>query len=245
MPAEGVPVIDVDVRTRSGPVPLPPSPWVFPDCSKAPAEGPAASGGDYRPATIVAAYRAGAFPWPHEEDDRLWFSPDPRAVLPPLGFHMTRRLARTIRAGRFRVSLDGAFDRVIDLCSTVHSGTWITPRLKAGYCELHRLGWAHSFEVWTADDELAGGLYGLGVGALYGAESMFHLVTDASKVAVAAMVQHVRGIGVQLIDLQVLNPHTASLGGIEIPRATYLDTLRRIVDQPVDWTRPRNQPAAG
>lgn len=245
MGADLMPEIEVDVRTRTGPAPLPPCPWVFPDCSVAPADGPAAAGGDYHPETIVAAYRAGAFPWPHEDEEFLWFSPDPRAVIPLDGFHLSRRLARTIRSGRFHVSLDAAFDRVIDLCSTLHSDTWITPALKDGYRELHRLGWAHSFEVWDGDGALAGGLYGLAVGGLYGAESMFHLATDASKVAVAAMVQHVRRIGVQIVDVQVLNAHTASLGAVEISRAVYLETLRAILDRPVQWTGPGRGPSAG
>jgi len=205
----------------------------FPDPRNAGPEGIVGWGGDFAPGTIVKAYRHGIFPWPHPQQEFLWFSPHPRAILPLSGLHVSRRLARTIRQGRFRVSLDAAFAQVLAACAVREEGTWITPAYRRAYALLHQLGWAHSFEVWTVDGALAGGLYGLNVGGLFGAESMFHTVTDASKVAMVAMVQHCRTAGVSLIDVQVLTPHLERMGAIEIPRDDYLARLRDVVDEPV------------
>ena len=124
---------------------------------------------------------AGSFPGSYDERMLLWWSPDPRAILPPDGLHVARRLARTLRQGRFRVTLNAAFPEVIDACAA-RAETWITPAIREAYVQLHRLGWAHSVEVWV-DATLAGGLYGLAVGGLFAAESMFHRARDASKVA--------------------------------------------------------------
>ncbi len=121
-------------------------------------------------------------------------------------------------------------------CAEARSdGTWITPRLVAGYMELHRLGWAHSVEVWTPDGRLAGGLYGVAVGGLFGAESMFHNETDASKAAMVALLQHARAIGVELIDVQVTTDHTERMGAVEIPRSEYLKRLRSVTAKGVSW----------
>jgi leucyl/phenylalanyl-tRNA--protein transferase len=193
------------------------------------------TGGDFEPATIVAAYRAGIFPWPHDEIEHAWFSPDPRAIIPVGGLHIARRLARTVRSGHFRVTLDAAFEHVMIACAVRTDGTWITPALIDGYTRLHQFGWAHSFEAWAADGSLAGGLYGVGVGGMFGAESMFHHATDASKVAMVAMMQHAERIGLQLIDIQVLTPHTESMGAVEISRAEYLERLGRALEAEVDW----------
>lgn len=153
----------------------------------------------------------------------LWWSPDPRAILPLDGLHVARRLARTLRQGRFRVTLNAAFPEVIDGCAA-RTETWITPAVREAYVQLHRLGWAHSIEVWV-DATLAGGLYGLSVGGLFAAESMFHRVRDASKVAVIALVEHARRVGTTLIDVQMPTEHLASLGVIAIERADYLRRL--------------------
>ncbi|MBN9494486.1 leucyl/phenylalanyl-tRNA--protein transferase [bacterium] len=206
-------------------MPLPPSPYAFPDARSAPGDGPAAMGADFEPSTLVAAYRAGYFPWPQPEAEYLWYSPDPRAILPVGGLHVSRRLARTIRSGRFPVTVDAAFERVILACADRPEGTWITENIVDGYLRLHELGWAHSFETWTEDGRLAGGLYGLRVGGLFGAESMFHHVTDASKVAMAAMMQWAESTSISLIDVQVLTPHTARMGAVEIPREDYRSML--------------------
>jgi leucyl/phenylalanyl-tRNA--protein transferase len=187
-------------------------------------------GADFAPETIIAAYRSGYFPWPHEEIEMLWFSPDPRAIIPIGGLHVSRRLARLLRRLPFAVSIDRAFDQVIAACAVRDDDqTWITPRYMVGYRQLHRLGWAHSFEVW-AQGELVGGLYGIRVGRMFGAESMFHRRTDASKVAMAAMMQWAEDEGIVLVDVQVLTPHTQRMGAVEIPRDEYLARLDAAIE---------------
>ncbi|MGI8925576.1 MAG: leucyl/phenylalanyl-tRNA--protein transferase [Tepidiformaceae bacterium] len=188
-----------------------------------------AEGADFQPETVVAAYRAGCFPWPHPPRERLWFSPNPRAVIFPGGLRVSRRLARTVRQGRFTVSIDTAFAEVMAGCAR-RDDTWITPALVAGYASLHDAGWAHSIEAWSADGALAGGLYGVRGGRLFGAESMFHAVADASKVAMVAMMEWAAAAEIGLVDVQVLNAHTASMGAIEVPRAEYLRLAARAME---------------
>ena len=224
-------VIPLAIHDPGPPQELWPCPFEFPDPRNAGPDGIVGWGGDFGPGTLVAAYRKGIFPWPHPQEERLWFSPDPRAILPFGGLHVARRLARTIRQGRFRVSLDVSFAQVVAACAVREEGTWITPAYRRAYTLLHELGWAHSFEVWTADGTLAGGLYGLNVGGLFGAESMFHTVSGASKVAMVAMVQHCRDVGVSLIDVQLLTPHLERMGAVEITRDEYLARLRDVVDE--------------
>jgi len=226
----------IDLQNCAPPVTVPLSPSRYAFHAPRKGDGLVGFGGDFAPETIAGAYREGAFPWPHDDVDELWYSPDPRAVIPVAGLHISRRLRRTIRCGRFRVSLDRAFEHVIAGCAGREEGTWITPAIIFAYSELHDRGWAHSFEVWTADDELVGGLYGLGVGAMFGAESMFHRVSDASKVAMVALVEHAARIGVELIDVQVLTEHTARMGAVEVPRAEYLRRLEEALRREVDWS---------
>lgn len=214
------------------PAPLPACRVQFPDPARADAEGLLAHGGDLEPATLIAAYRRGIFPWPYDEEPLLWWSPDPRAILPLGALHVSRSLARTMRQGRFRVTLNAAFPAVIDGCAA-REETWITTTMCAAYVRLHALGWAHSLEVWGPDGRLAGGLYGVAVGGLFAAESMFHQVRDASKVAVVALVEHARRVGVTLLDVQVPSPHLASLGARTVPRAEYLALLADALDRPV------------
>jgi leucyl/phenylalanyl-tRNA--protein transferase len=208
-------------------VPVGESAWRFPPASAASAEGLLAIGADFAPATLLQAYRCGIFPWPHGDLDRLWWSPSERGVLVPSRVHISRRLARTIRQERFRATINTAFEAVIDACTVREEGTWITPNLRDAFLHLHQLGWAHSVEVRTADGALAGGLYGLALGGLFAAESMFHRERDASKVAVVALAQHGQAAGIELVDAQMLTPHLASLGFMEITRDDY---LRRIAD---------------
>lgn len=237
--------VDVVSRTAGPPQPLPPCLWEFPDVQLAPAHGCLGEGGDFTPSTIVTAYRHGVFPWPQAAAEKLWFSPDPRAVIPLDGLHISRRLGRTLRMNRFTATADADFESVIRACADGRpEGTWITPSLVEGYVALHRLGWAHSVEVWTQAGDLAGGLYGVGVGTMFGAESMFHTVRDASKVAVVALTQHLIAIGVELLDIQVITEHTASMGAIEIPRSEYLGRLTRALRKNVDWSR-HVRPAGG
>jgi leucyl/phenylalanyl-tRNA---protein transferase len=215
----------------------------FPDPRRADAAGLVASGGDLEPSTLIAAYRRGIFPWPAEGIDLLWWSPDPRAVLPLDGLHVSRRLGQTLRQRRFRVTVDADFAGVMTGCTDRGAEeTWITPALRAAYERLHALGWAHSVEVWTLDGSLAGGLYGVVVGGLFAAESMFHRVTDASKIALVALVQQCRTTGIELLDVQMPTAHLASLGAVTIRRAEYLRRLAAVVDRPVNFTAAASVP---
>lgn len=228
-------MLDITVAPTPSPARLPACRFRFPDPARADAEGLIAHGGDLEPGTIVAAYRQGIFPWPYDESSMLWWSPDPRAVLPLDALHVSRSLARTLRRGRFRVTLNAAFEAVIDGCAA-REETWITPSMRAAYVRLHGLGWAHSVEVWGTDGGLAGGLYGVAIGGLFAAESMFHRLTDASKVAVVALVQHARRVGTTLLDVQVPSDHLSTLGARAIARAEYLTRLAAAVRKPVAFT---------
>ena len=209
----------------------------FPDPRRAGADGLLAVGGDLEPATLVAAYRAGIFPWPVEDVDLAWWSPDPRAVIPLDGLHVSRRLAQTLRQARFRVTIDGDFGGVVAACADRgEAATWITPALRTAYERLHALGWAHSVEVWTPDGTLAGGLYGVTVGGLFAAESMFHRVRDASKIALVALVQQCRTAGLVLLDVQMPSAHLESMGAVTLPRREYLRRLGAAVDLAVNFT---------
>jgi leucyl/phenylalanyl-tRNA--protein transferase len=192
-------------------------------------EGLVAVGGDLSPDRLLEAYARGIFPFYDESLPILWWSPDPRAIIEIGGLHVSRRLARTVRSGKFQVTFDTAFREVMTRCAIrPNSGTWIMPEMIDAYCELHRMGYARSVEVWH-EGMLAGGVYGVTIGAFFAAESMFTLVRDASKVALVHLMNRLQAREFQLFDIQYLNPHTASLGGIEIPRREYLRRLRRAV----------------
>jgi leucyl/phenylalanyl-tRNA---protein transferase len=193
--------------------------------------GLVAVGGDLRPGRLLAAYRQGIFPWYGEGEPVCWWSPDPRAVFELDGLHISRRLRRTLRSGRFEVTVDRDFAGVIRGCADrPGEGTWITLEMVAAYEELHRLGHAHSVEAWHAG-QLAGGVYGVAVGGLFAGESMFTRVRDASKVALAHLVERLRERGFRLFDIQFLTDHTERLGAVEIPRKEYLHRLRDAVRQ--------------
>jgi leucyl/phenylalanyl-tRNA---protein transferase len=210
----------------------PPSRWAFPPAEDAPTRAPLGIGADLEPGTLLAAYRAGIFPWPDDAGRLLWWSPDPRAVMPLDGFHESRSLARARR--RFVLTRNRAFADVMRGCGSTHGPTWITPGMLNAYVRLHDLGWAHSIEVWRGG-ELAGGVYGVAVGGLFAAESMFHRARDASKVALAALVDHLRDRAFGLLDVQLLTPHLASLGAIEVAREAYLAGLAAVLGNPVTW----------
>jgi leucyl/phenylalanyl-tRNA--protein transferase len=175
--------------------------------------------------TLVHAYRSGVFPWFGESDPILWWSPDPRAVFELDGLHVSRRLARTVRSGKFDLTIDRAFGKVIRGCADRDGGTWITRAMIAAYERLHRLGVAHSVEAWQGQ-ELAGGIYGVALGGFFSGESMFSRVSDASKVALAFLAGHLRSQRFHLFDTQVLTAHTTRMGAVELPRRDYLQRLR-------------------
>jgi leucyl/phenylalanyl-tRNA--protein transferase len=210
------------------------APVRFPDPARADAEGLVAVGGDLSAPRLLAAYRAGIFPWFDERMPPLWWSPDPRAVITPASLHVARRLARTLRSGRFTVTWDAAFAEVMRACGEDRSdGTWITSDMRVAYGELHARGHAHSVEVWQGE-ELAGGIYGVHVGAVFAAESMFHRRTDASKVALVALARRLFAAGVECMEVQFLTPHLRRLGAVEIPRPGYLALLHGGRDRTID-----------
>jgi leucyl/phenylalanyl-tRNA---protein transferase len=195
--------------------------------------GLVAVGGDLRPETLLRAYRSGIFPWYNEGDPVLWWSPDPRGIFELDRFYLSRRLERTIRAGKFRLTINQAFHDVMLGCAD-RDGTWITPDMLAAYIRLHELGNAHSIETWSGD-RLVGGVYGIAIGGFFSGESMFHRERDASKVALAYLIEYLRVRGFMLFDSQVLTEHTASLGAIDIPRAEYLIRLKKALEVPITF----------
>jgi leucyl/phenylalanyl-tRNA---protein transferase len=190
-----------------------------------------AAGGDLSPARLMAAYRRGIFPWYSPGQPVLWWSPDPRTVLFPEEFRVSRSLAKTLRNGGFGVTMDQDFAAVIDGCAAprAHSlGTWITPEMREAYLELHRRGHAHSVEA-RLDGEIVGGLYGVRLGGVFFGESMFSRARDASKVALAQLVAVCRRNSIAVIDCQLASRHLASLGARGIPRAQFQALLREWV----------------
>jgi len=179
------------------------------------------------PEGIELAYRHGIFPMADERSGEvLWFRPDPRAVIPLDGFHVSRSLARTLRRGRLEVRVDTAFETVMRGCADRPEGSWISERFVEVYGALHRAGKAHSLEAWR-DRRLVGGVYGLALGGAFMAESMFHRETDASKVALAALVGRLSERGFTVLDVQYMTPHLESLGAVEITRREYERRLER------------------
>jgi len=179
---------------------------------------------------VLLAYRSGIFPMPLQRDAVMaWWSPDPRAVIPLDGLHVSRSLRKSL--GAFEIRIDTAFEDVIDGCADPRRpGRWINREIRAAYLRLHELGWVHSIEAWSrVDGQLAGGLYGVAVGGLFAGESMFHRVTDASKAALVALVDLLRDDGVdgsgRLLDVQWQTRHLATLGAIELARTEYLQRL--------------------
>jgi leucyl/phenylalanyl-tRNA--protein transferase len=212
-------------------------PRFFPPPTATTPDGLLCVGGRLEPEWLVDAYSHGIFPWPiWEHEPMVWWSPDPRAIIPLDGFHVSRRLRRTLRSGKFQVTCDRDFEGVIRDCATVlgrgPGNTWLTPSMIAAYCRMHELGHAHSVEVWCKG-ELAGGTYGIAIGGLFAAESMFHRERDASTVAIAHLVHHLRARGYQLLDIQQWTPHTGRLGAKEIPRLDYLRRLAAVSKLPI------------
>jgi leucyl/phenylalanyl-tRNA--protein transferase len=195
-------------------------------------DGLVAVGGDLSPARLLLAYRMGIFPWYSEGTEILWWSPDPRAVIETSAVHCSRSLARRLRRADFSFTFDQAFVEVMNGCGDRTEGTWILPEMVTAYHELHRRGHAHSFEVWQ-NSRLVGGLYGVHIGGLFAAESMFHRVTDASKAVLVTAVTSLHRAGVRLFDVQFRTDHLASMGATELSRSTYLERLETAVDSRV------------
>jgi leucyl/phenylalanyl-tRNA--protein transferase len=177
------------------------------------------------PRVLLSAYAQGVFPMAMEDGEIGWFSPDPRGILPLDSFHVPSRLARVVRRGAFEIHIDRGFERVMRACAASHEdGTWINEAIIRSYVALHERGCAHSVEAWRGGD-LAGGLYGVHLGGAFFGESMFHRVTDASKVALVALVDRLVSRGFTLLDIQWTTEHLEQFGAVEIPREDYLDRL--------------------
>lgn len=209
--------------------------WQLPDPQSAPpGEDLIVLGADLAPGTVLAGYRSGLFPMNVDIDDGSsmlgWWSPDPRGILPLENLRISRSLRASMR--RFTVTMDTCFTEVMRQCADKRrTNGWITEEFIAAYTELHRLGWAHSCEVWNAERNLVGGLYGVRTGGLFAGESMFHRERDASKVALVALVEYLNAQpGPQLLDVQWATDHLVSLGAIEIPRTEYLARLHEVIE---------------
>jgi leucyl/phenylalanyl-tRNA---protein transferase len=206
----------------------------FPDPASALSwpNGLLAAGGDLSPERLMAAYRLGIFPWYEAGQPILWWSPDPRAVIFPDQLHVARRLRRFLAGAPFEGSFDRAFANVVRGCARAGDervGTWITPEMAAAYARLHTLGFAHSVEVWDGET-LAGGLYGVALGRVFFAESMFSRATNASKAAMVFLAQELCRKGFQLMDCQLPSPHLATMGARELPRHRFFALLSALVD---------------
>lgn len=224
-----------------------PLPWLdpasldFPDTALALANpnGLLAAGGDLSPARLLRAYQNGIFPWFSDGQPILWWSPDPRMVLFPTELHVSRSLARTLRSGCFTFSSDQAFAEVLLGCAGPRrgsDGTWLDADMRHAYMDLHRLGHAHSIETWH-DGKLVGGVYGVALDGIFFGESMFSRESDASKAALATLVQALAPAGYRLIDCQVANPHLATLGARQIARQEFTQYLPPAADisRPASW----------
>ncbi|MDR0735903.1 MAG: leucyl/phenylalanyl-tRNA--protein transferase [Zoogloeaceae bacterium] len=216
-------------------------PWLeardaFPPLGTAQPNGLLAASGELTPSRLLDAYRQGIFPWFSAGDPVLWWSPDPRTVLFPAEFRLSRSLNKTLRRGGFCVRLDTAFSRVMASCANVprpgQDGTWITADIQSAYGALHQAGWAHSVETWrmeaNGEKTLIGGLYGVAIGRMFYGESMFAHCADASKIALAHLIRYLRQHEFGLLDCQVRTRHLLSLGAREIPRAEFIKHLSRL-----------------
>jgi leucyl/phenylalanyl-tRNA--protein transferase len=215
---------------------------IFPPVEEAHPTGLLAVGGDLSTERLLAAYRLGIFPWYSENEPILWWSPDPRLIVDLDDFKISRSLRKTINKRTFHVTFDQAFGRVIQACANMpregQPGTWITDEMREAYERLHKVGYGHSVEAWFGG-ELAGGLYGVSLGKVFFGESMFHQRTDASKVALAALVERLRSWNFAFIDAQMTTEHLLRLGAKELPRRVFLKRLGEALRSPTKkgkWT---------
>jgi leucyl/phenylalanyl-tRNA--protein transferase len=202
----------------------------FPDARLANADGLVAIGGDLSVERLLLAYRSGVFPW--TVDPISWWSPNPRGILELDALHVPESLKKVIRKGIFEITVDTAFQEVIESCAAPAPGrrdTWITPKFIEAYVRLHNEGHAHSLECWQ-HGELVGGIYGVAIGGFFAGESMFHRASNASKVALFHLVEHLRERDFALFDIQMLTPVTRQMGGTTIPRERYLQRLEKAVE---------------
>ena len=210
----------------------------FPDPYNAPGDYPLAIGGDLSPERLIFAYSLGIFPWYSEDEPILWWSPDPRMVLFPDELKISRSLKKVLKNKGFEVRFNTAFEDVIKNCATVkrkgQDGTWLTPEMIEAYIRLHKLGFAHSVETYL-DGKLVGGLYGVAIGGVFFGESMFHKVSDASKVAFVHLVKRLKEKGFDIIDCQQSTPHMARFGAREIPRKEFLDIISKSIHKKVSF----------
>jgi leucyl/phenylalanyl-tRNA--protein transferase len=208
---------------------------IFPPPDYADPSGLLAVGGDLSKERLLEAYRLGIFPWYSDDQPILWWSPDPRLVLDLKDFGISRSLRKTLKKGVFQVTFDHAFEQVIQACAVVpraaQNGTWITEEMQEAYINLHGLGYAHSVESWFGG-KLAGGLYGVSLGKAFFGESMFHLKTDASKVALATLVEKLKSWDFHFIDSQMTTEHMVRLGAKELPRRIFLKRLQSALRHP-------------
>ena len=209
----------------------------FPPADRANKDGLLAFGGDLSPRRLIVAYANGIFPWYSEDEPLLWWSLDPRLIIRPGEMKVSKSLKHTLRKGQFEVRIDTNFREVMLHCAETprkdQDGTWIQDEMVDAYCELHDLGIAHSFESYL-DGELVGGLYGIAIGKVFFGESMFHTVTDASKVAFYHLHQFLKEHGFKLIDCQQETRHLMSLGAYSIPRKDFLEELKTLT-QEASW----------
>lgn len=211
---------------------------LFPDPRRYDAEGLVAIGGSLTPKRLEAAYRGGIFPWYGEGYMPLWWSPDPRGLVSAESVHVSRSLQRTIERGGFALTWNRCFRDVMTACGESRDdGTWIIPEMLDAYEALHRIGNAHSLEVWQGAS-LVGGIYGVQFGKLFCAESMFHRATDMSKVALVAMVRSLFAAGIRVFEVQFVTKHLASMGAFEVPRAEYLKLARAASAEPLRLVDP-------
>ena len=215
---------------------------IFPPPDYADPSGLLAVGGDLSSKRLLEAYRLGIFPWYSDDQPILWWSPDPRLTLDLKDFKISRSLGKILRKGIFSVTFDRAFEEVIQACASVpreaQNGTWITREMQEAYINLHGLGYAHSVESWQGG-KLVGGLYGVSLGKAFFGESMFHVQTDASKVALASLVEKLRNWDFHFIDSQMTTEHMLRFGAKELPRRVFLKRLQSALGHPTKRGRWR------
>ena len=204
-------------------------------------DGLLAVGGNLAPSTLIDAYRLGIFPWFGDDDPILWWSPATRCVIRPNHYHISKSLRKSLRRHQYQITTDKAFDRVVEACAAPRvetglaaTGTWITPEMMAAYSALHVMGYAHSVEVWD-HDQLVGGVYGIASGAIFSGESMFSVVANGSKMALAYLCNWMAAKDFALLDCQIVNPHLLSVGAEPVARHIFLELMQTHIDEQLQW----------